>query len=184
MRNRLGKIASLVAFAVLLCGCSPVPADPHAVLEEKAARVDAAAQDLLEALDAAGLPGATAHGSVGACQSEPAPGVDYSAGIGVTVGEDLAAGFDAFVEQLEATGWTETDAYEDVDVDPAKPASRFQRADITADVKTGGFTSGGVEYGADEMAIGITIARDCVRVPDGSYFTEMLDLEKDILPRE
>lgn len=170
--------------ALLFSGCSSVPPDPRAVLEEKAATVDAAAQDLLEALDAAGLNGASARSVVESCQSEPAPGVAYAAGISVTVGENLAAGFDALVEQLDATGWTATDAYDDVDVDPAAPAGRFIRDDITLDVKTGGFSSGGTRYGADEMDLGITIADDCVRVPDGGYIAEVQDLAKEILPRE
>ncbi|MFT4258822.1 hypothetical protein [Microbacterium sp.] len=170
--------------ALILVGCSPVPADPHAVLEEKAASVDAATQDVLESLDAAGLSGASAHGSVDGCQSEPAPGAAYRAGISVTLGEDLVTGFNALVEQLEMTGWADTHTYDDVDIPAETPAGRLTRDDITLDIKTGGSTAGGVQYGADEMDLGITIADDCVRIPDGAYFTKMVDLEKEILPRE
>lgn len=176
------KTASLVVAGVLLSGCSPVPADPRAVLEEKAATVDSAAQDVLEALDTAGLRGASARGDVNVCQSEPAPGASYSATISVTVGEDLAAGFGALVEQLDSAGWTVAD--ESDDADAAAPGGRFRLDDITLDVSTGGGSSGGVRYGADGMELGITIDDDCVRIPDGSYFTKVLDLEKEILPRE
>lgn len=180
----IAKTASLVVAGVLLSGCSPVPADPRAVLEEKAATIDSATQDLLEALDAAGLSDASAGGVIESCQSEPAPGVAYAAGISVTVGEDLAAGFGALVAQLDATGWTATDAYDDVEVDPAAPAGRFVRDDITVDVKTGGSAAGSVQYGADEMDLEITITPDCVRVPEGGYIAKVQDLEKEILPRE
>ncbi|MFK4761021.1 hypothetical protein ACI3KS_08825 [Microbacterium sp. ZW T5_45] len=180
------KIAALgiSVVALLLTGCSAVPADPHAVLEEKAAAVDDAAQDLLESLDAAGYTDAAARGIVDACQSEPAPGASFGAGIGVTVGDDLVSAFDSLSTQLTRAGWTATDDFDDADVDPAAPMGRFVRADITLDVKTGGFTSGGTRYGADEMTLGITIADDCVRMPDGAYFSKMRDLEKTIHPRD
>lgn len=180
------KIAALgiSVVALLLTGCSAVPADPHAVLEEKAAAVDDAAQDLLESLDAAGYPDATARGIVDACQSEPAPGASYRAGIGVTVGEDLVSAFDALVVQLNQEGWTATNVYDDIDLDPAAPAGQFTRGDITVNVETGGSVVGGVHYGADEMTLGITIADDCVRMPDGAYFSKMGDLEKTIHPRD
>ncbi|MFT4156425.1 MAG: hypothetical protein QM630_00625 [Microbacterium sp.] len=169
--------------ALVLVGCSPVPADPRAVLEEKVAKVDAATQDVLEALDAAGLSGASAHGSVDGCQSEPAPGVAYRAGISVTLGDDLVTGFNALVEQLEMTEWIDTHNYDDLDIPAETPAGRFTRDDITLDIKTGGTTAGEIQYGADEMDLGIRIANDCVRIPDGAYFTKMVDLEKEILPR-
>lgn len=77
-----------------------------------------------------------------------------------------------------------TNAYDDVDLDPAAPAGRFTRDDITVDIKTGGSVAGEVHYGADEMTLGITIADDCVRMPDGAYFSKMRDLEKTIHPRD
>lgn len=170
-------------FTFLLSGCSPVPSDPRAVLEQKAAAIDSTTQDLFEMLHDVGLDDASANGSVDACQSQPAPGVSYRAGMGVKVGEDLAPAFKAFTAQLTAKGWEETDAYADVEVDPAKPMGRYAKGDITVDVKTGGFSSGGTQYGADEMQIGITIKDYCVRVPDGGYISKVEDLEKDILPR-
>lgn len=178
------RAAALGVAALLLSGCSPVPADPHAVLEEKAATLDDAAQDLLESLEAAGFPDASARGIVDVCQSEPAPGASYRAGIGVTVGNDLVSAFDALAEQLAKTGWTATDDFDDTEIDPDAPAGRFVRDDITVDVKTGGSIAGGVHYGADEMTLGLTIRNDCVRVPGGGYITEVKDLEKKILPRE
>lgn len=169
--------------ALLLSGCSSVPSDPRAVLEEKAAVIDAAVQDLFEDLAAVGLKDASAGSAVDSCQSEPAPGVSYRAGITVKVGDDLAGGFDALVKQLHSSGWQPTDAYRDVEIDPAKPVGRFARDDITLDVKTGGASIGGNLYGADEMVLGLTIEDDCVRVPDGGYISEVEDLAKDILPR-
>ncbi|WP_309127909.1 hypothetical protein [Microbacterium sp.] len=169
--------------AFLLAACSPVPPNPRMVLEQNAATIDATAQDLLEALNAAGLTDASAHGAIDGCQSEPAPGVAYRAGITVKVGDDLAAGFDALASQLDAAGWQATDAYRDVDIDPAKPIGRYTRDDITLDVKTGGFSVGEEQYGADEMDLGITIEDDCVRVPDSSYISKVEDLAKDIPPR-
>lgn len=184
MRRRLAVVAIVVLFSFLSAGCSPTSSDPRAELEQKAAAIDSATQDLLEALDVAGLHESTARGVVDVCQSEPAPGVSYRSGIGVKVGDDPVAGFDALVNQLDATGWQSTDAYRDVEIDPGAPAGRFTRDDITLDIKTGGAVVGGESQGADEMALGITIADDCVRVPDGGYVTEVKDLEKDILPRE
>lgn len=170
--------------AFLLGGCSAVASDPHALLEEKAATIDAAAQDLLDSLAAAGLSDASAHGVVDSCQSEPAPGAAYRAGISVAVGDDPAGGFDALSAQLDASGWTPTDDLSGSQSDPSTPSGRFTRDDITLDVTTGGFTSGGVRHGADEMTLGITIADGCVRLADGSDFAGVKDLEKEILPRE
>ncbi|GAA3928431.1 hypothetical protein [Microbacterium soli] len=174
-------VVGLLAF--LLGGCSPVPSDPRAVLEGKAATIDAAVQDLFETLAVAGLQDVSAASAVDTCQSEPAPGVSYRAGMTVKAGEDLAGGFDALVRQLDAAGWKSTGAYQDVEIDPARPMGRFVRDDITLDVKTGGASSGGVWYGADEMQLGVTIDDDCVRVPDGGYIGKVEDLAKDILPR-
>lgn len=169
--------------AFLLSGCSPVPSNPRAALEAKAAAIDSATQDVLDSLHAAGLDDATAKGHVDGCQSEPTPGVSYRAGISAKAGSDLAGAFDALVEQLGASGWKPTDAYRDVKIDPAKPMGRFVRDDITLDVATGGASSGGVWYGADEMQLGVTIKDYCVRVPDGGYISKVEDLAKDILPR-
>lgn len=167
--------------ALLLTGCSAVPSDPRAVLEEKAATVDSAVQDLFEALNAAGLPGATAGGVVDACQSEPAPGVSYRAGMGVHVGDEPAAGFKSLADQLAATGWQRTD--DDLGGDENAPMARFSRGDITLDVKTGGVTYAGERQDEDRMTLGVTIKDHCVRVPNGGYITEVKDLAKDILPR-
>lgn len=169
--------------ALLLGGCSATPADPRAELEARAATIDSAAQDVLDSLHAAGVDEATAKGHVDGCQSEPAPGVSYRAGIAAKAGSDLASAFDALVQQLDASGWKPTDAYRDVKIDPAKPMGRFTRDDVTLDVKTGGGSVGGKWYGADEMQLGITIKDGCVRVPDGGYIGQVRDLEKDILPR-
>lgn len=182
--SKATMMGAMGILALLFSGCSASPADPRPALEQKAVTIDTATQDLLEALDAAGLDDATARGVIDACRSEPAPGVSYRAGIGVTVGDDLAAGYDALVEQLQASGWTETDDYDDVDIDPQMPAGRFTRDDVTVDIKTGGATVGETRHGADRMDLGITVADACVDVPDGGYITKVKDLEKEILPRD
>ncbi|WP_353116200.1 hypothetical protein [Microbacterium sp.] len=183
MRKPTTGIGLVALLTVLLAACSPVPPNPRAVLEDKASTIDSAAQDLLEALDAAGLPGGTARGRIDGCQSQPAPGVAYRAGISVPVGDDLAGGFDALVEQLRASGWQPTNAYDGVEIDPAKPMGRFGRGDVTLDVKTGGFKTGTEEHGADGMVLGITTSHDCVRIHDGESFLDFEDMEKDIPPR-
>lgn len=174
-------VVGLLAF--LLSACSPVPSDPRAVLEEKAATVDTAVQDLLDTLETAGFDDVSARGSVDQCQSQPAPGVSYSAGIAVNVGDDPAGGFDALVTELDEAGWKTTDAYRDVKIDPDKPMGRFSRDDITLDVKTGGFSSGGESHQADLMVLSVTVEDPCVRIADGTSFLDFQDLDKDILPR-
>lgn len=170
--------------ALLMSGCSPVPLDPRGALEQKAATIDAAVQDVYDALDSAGLSGATARGSVDVCGSQPAPGVRYGAGMSVKVGDDLARGFDALMEQLTATGWQRTDAYDDVKIDQAKPMGRVSRDDVTLDVKTGGASIGGKQYGTDEMQLGFTLKDPCVRIPDGTSSLDFQDLGRKIFPRE
>ncbi|MFD5224894.1 hypothetical protein ACFWHT_04650 [Microbacterium sp. NPDC058342] len=160
-----------------------MPIDPRGALEQKAATIDAAVQDVYGALDVAGLAEATASGRVDVCGSQPVPGVRYVAGMSVKVGDDLAGGFRALVEQLTATGWQPTDAYDDVKIDPAKPMARFSRDDITLDVKTGGASIGGEQYGGDEMQLGFTLEDPCVRIPDGSSSLDFQDLDRKILPR-
>jgi hypothetical protein len=182
-RISLTTAAGVAIVALLLSGCSPVPADPHAVLEEKAATLDAATQDLLDALHDAGLNDARARGIVDACEGMPDPGVLYRAGIEVKVGDDLAAAYAVLVDQLSATGWDDTDAYDDVAIDPATPAGQFTRDDVRLDVKTGGAKIGGKQYGSEEMQLGLTISQSCVRIPAGVYTSDFQDLEKEILPR-
>lgn len=177
-------IASGGLLALLCAGCSAVPSDPRAVLEENASVIDSAAQDLLEALDAAGLKGTSATGSIGLCQGPPSPGVDYSAAITATVGNDPVGGFNALAEQLDATGWTATDAYADAGIDPSTPAQEYTRGPLVLSVKTGGFSVGGTRYGADAMNLGITLSDHCVRVPDSTDFTELHDLNGEIPPRD
>lgn len=159
-----------------------MPSEPRAVLEQNAATVDAAVQDLLQALDSAGLKDASARGTIGACQSEPAPGVDYRGGVDVKVGDDPAAGLDALARELAAAGWQRSD--DELGGDEQTPRARFTREDIRVDVKTGGFRTGGEVHGADEMTLGITLADGCVRVPDGGYIAQVRDLEKEIRPGE
>jgi hypothetical protein len=183
MRRGIAVAALAGLFTVICAGCSAVPANPRAVLEQKASSIDTAAQDLLDLLRAAGLSTTSARGVIDTCQSEPAPGVSYRAGIAVRLGDDLVTGFGSLVKQLEETGWEETDAYRDVELDPDKPAGRYERGDITLDIKTGGFKMGETPYGADEMDLGITIKNACVRIPDGKSFLDYRDLEKDIQPR-
>lgn len=183
MTRRTAVVVLVGLFAFLSAGCAPTPAGARAALETRATAIDTAAQDLLAALEDAGLEGASAGSTVEVCQSQPVPGVSYQAGISVTIGDDLAGGYDALVEQLDATGWQPTDAYRDVKIDPDKPMGRFAREDITLDVKTGGFSVGETKYGTDAMALGITIKDECVRIPDGTSFIDFKDLEKKFQPR-
>ncbi|MFK4761017.1 hypothetical protein ACI3KS_08805 [Microbacterium sp. ZW T5_45] len=150
------------------------------MIEGKAVTVDAAVEDLLGALEAAGLPDASAGSTIDLCQSEPLPGAAYSAGITVAVGEDLVSAFDGFTAQLTNAGWSMTDDFDSADIDDDAPAARFVRDDITLDVTTGGATVGGVRYGTDQMELSVKIEDDCVRIPDSAYFTDLQDLERDI----
>jgi hypothetical protein len=180
-RSAIMVCVGLLAF--LMSGCSAVPADPRAVLEQKAATIDAAVQDVYASVRGAGLTDATARGGVDVCGSQPLPGVSYGAGMSVKVGADLAGGFDALVEQLEAGGWRPTNAYDDVKIDPAKPMGRFSRDDVTLDVKTGGASIGGKQYGSEEMQLGFTLKDPCVRIPDGASSLDFQDMDGPISPR-
>lgn len=177
---RIAVVATVLVgmLAATITGCSTAAADPRAELESKAAVLDAAAQDVLEAVDAAGHAGATARGSVDVCQSEPAPGVSYGVGGKVKIGDDLHGAFEAVAAQLQEAGWVATGDKPGGE----NPSGRFTREDVTLDVKTGGFSSGGTRYGADEMEFGLRIADPCVRIPDGKSFLDYQDLDKDITP--
>lgn len=169
--------------ALLLAACSPTasPSNPRAVLEKKVETIDSTVQDLFEALDDAGLSGATAMGVVDGCQGAPLPGVSYQAGMGVTVGEQQAESFAAVAKQLEATGWTQTPDV--LDGDEKAPMGRFTRGDITVDVKTGGFTYAGELQDEDRMTFEITANDACVKIPDDMSFVDFQDLSKEIRPR-
>jgi len=184
MRARWKAVAIMGLFTFLLGGCAPTPEGARADLEKKVATIDATTQDLLHVLREAGLKDATARSVVDACEGMPDPGVMYRAGIEVKVGDDLAAAYAALVDRLDATGWDDTDAYDDVKVDPATPAGQFTRDDVRLDVKTGGAKIGSEQYGSDEMQLGLTMSQSCVRVPVGVYASDFQDLEKEILPRE
>lgn len=178
---RLALLTAVVVgvLAASLTGCSSLPADPRAELEHRATVLDAAAQDLLEAVSSAGFSDAKARGAVDVCQSQPVPGVSYTAGAQVKIGDDLRSAFDAVAAQLTATGWQDSGDK----LGGEHPSGRFTRDDVTLDVKTGGFSSGGKSYGADEMELGLRIDDPCVRIPDGGSFVDFQDLDKDILPR-
>lgn len=179
MRIPLMTTVLIGVLAASLVGCAAAPTDARAKLESRAAVLDSAAQDLLEAVGAAGFDDASAHGNIELCQGEPVPGVSYSAGATVKIGDDLHGAFDAVAEQLAATGWQDTGH----PLGGENPSGRFTRDEVTLDVKTGGFSSGGKHYGADEMELGLRIADPCVRIPRDSSFLDFKDLEKDILPR-
>jgi hypothetical protein len=178
---RLALLTAVVVgvLAASLTGCSSVPADPRAELEQRAAVLDAAAQDLLDAVSVAGFANAKARGAVDVCQSQPVPGVSYAASAQVKFGDDLRSAFDAVAAQLKTTGWRDSGHK----LVGEHPSGRFTRDDVTLDVKTGGFSSGGKSYGTDEMELSLRIADPCVRIPDGSSFVDFQDLDKDILPR-
>src|SRR5690606_5787540 len=110
IRMRLALLTAVVVgvLAASLTGCSSVPADPRAELEHRATVLDAAAQDLLEAVSGAGFSDAKARGAVDVCQSQPVPAVSYTAGAQVKIGDDLRSAFDAVAAQLTATGWQDS----------------------------------------------------------------------------
>lgn len=171
-------IAVVGLFTLLSSGCAPTPDGARAELERHADTVNTAAQDVLLAMDAAGLKDASAAGRVEYCGGSLNPGLAYSAGASATVGEDLAGAIDAVTEELRSLGWQHEGQIGD-----DRLSARFTREDVTIDVKAGGAMVGGKAYGEDEMQVGITQADDCVRVPDGVHATDFADLEKDILPR-
>src|SRR5690606_35773126 len=107
---RLALLTAVVVgvLAASLTGCSSVPADPRAELEQRAAVLDAAAQDLLDAVSVAGFANAKARGAVDVCQSQPVPGVSYAASAQVKIGDDLRSAFDAVAAQLKTTGWRDS----------------------------------------------------------------------------
>ncbi|MGB3374242.1 MAG: hypothetical protein WBA87_03785 [Microbacterium sp.] len=179
MKNRWKAVVVVGLFTFLLGGCSPTQQGARVELEQHAAALEAAAQDVLQALDAAGLAGGTAAGHVESCGGSLSPGVSYRAGGSAPVGDDLAADLEGVSQLLEATGWNSAG-----DLGGDSPSGRFTRDDITLDVKTGGFRVGDELHGADEMTFGLRIDDPCVRVPDGVHADEFQDLERNILPRD
>lgn len=174
----MGAIAVMGLFALLFSGCAPTPDGARAELERRAETVNAAAQDVLLAMGAAGLQSASAAGQVKNCGGSLKPGLEYSAGASATVGKDLAGAVDAVTEELQALGWQH-----EGEIGDDRLSARFTRDDVTIDVKAGGAVVGGKAYGEDQMQVGITQADGCVRVPEGVYATDFTDLEKEILPR-
>lgn len=177
--RKTGVIAIVGLLTLLFTGCAPTPDGARAELEHRADTVNTAAQDVLLAMDAAGLHSASAAGRVEYCGGSLKPGLAYSAGASATVGEDLAGAIAAVSEELQLLGWQP-----EGEIGDDRLSARFTRDDVTIDVKAGGAVIGGKAYGEDEMQVGIIQADDCVRVPDGVHATDFADLEKEILPRE
>lgn len=176
----MGAIVAVGLFTALFTGCAPTPDGARAELERRAETVDTAAQDVLTAMDAAGLSDASAAGRIESCGgSLTGWGVAYSAGATATAGDDLAGAVGSVTEQLQALGWRHEGEIGD---DPL--SARFTRDDVTIDVKAGGAVVGGTAYGEDQIQVGITQADDCVRVPDGVDDSDFPELAKEILPRE
>lgn len=178
MRHRTRAVIIMGLFTLLFAGCSPTLDSARAQLEMRAADMDTAGQDVLQAADAAGFPDATAKGRIESCGGSLKPGMAYRVGGTVPVGDDLAGAVAAISDQLRSIGWNHEGT---IGEDPL--SSRFTRDDIMIDLKAGGASVGGTKYGADEMQIGITQANPCVRVPESTYTDEFQDFEKDILPR-
>lgn len=175
----MGGIAVVGLLTLLFTGCAPTPSGAREELERRADTLNTAAQDVLLAMDAAGLQGASAAGRVEYCGGSLKPGLAYSAGASATVvGEDLAGAIDAMTEELQSLGWRH-----EGEIGDDRMSARFTRDDVTIDVKAGGAVIGGKAYGEDEMQVGITHADACVHVPDGVHDTDFADLEKEILPR-
>lgn len=167
-------VAALAVLLVLLLvmnrgisGATPSEATANSELEQRAESMDALAEELLQVVGDAGLKPLTAHGRI-----EESGGMEgvryclrYRVGIKVATNTTDAADFSALDKQLLATGWEHSDAV--MSKDPEHPGARFLRDGVELDVTTGGFTSGGTRYGADEIAM--TVKRnddDCVYVPD------------------
>ena len=178
MRPRPTAAVLLGALTLLLAACSSPSADPAADLRRQAASIDAAAQEVLTALQSAGFTEASARGIVDACQSEPAPGVAYRVGVTAKIGDAPEDAFETLLGELDANGWQQKGE----DAGAADMPARFTRDDLMLDIKSGGFTVGDTAYGADELALGITHVDGCVRVPDGGYISKVRDLEKQITP--
>lgn len=179
MRRLMGAIATMGLFTLLFTGCAPTPDDARSALESRADTLNTAAQDVLLAMDAAGLQGASAVGRVEHCGGSLNPGLAYRASVSATSGADPAEAIGAVTEELQALGWQH-----EGEIGDDRLSARFTRDDVTIDVKAGGAVIGGKTYGEDEMQVGITQADDCVRVPDGVHETDFADLENEILPRE
>ena len=105
MRPRPTAAVLLGALTLLLAACSSPSADPAADLRRQAASIDAAAQEVLTALQSAGFTEASARGIVDACQSEPAPGVAYRAGVTAKIGDAPEDAFETLLGELDANGW-------------------------------------------------------------------------------
>ncbi|MFK4852824.1 hypothetical protein ACI3KT_14405 [Microbacterium sp. ZW T6_19] len=176
----LTKTAALAALSLLLTACSATHDGARAELDKHAAVVDDAAQDVLQALDAADLSDAGVAGYLEQCGgSLTGWGVAYHAGGSAKVGEDRQAAVEDVAAELESLGW----AHEG-EIGGDDPSARLTRDDLTIDLKTGGFTVGATRYGADELEIGIRQSNACVETPEGEYKTDYAEFEREILPRE
>lgn len=171
-------IASLAAVAVLtlvlllmldrgFAGATSSEASANAELERRAERMDVAVQEVLDVVDAAGMETIAARGRVeeSGGMSGTRYCLQYRAGITVATLTTDAEDFVALEAQFLASGWTRSNVAMSDSAD--HPGARFERDGIEVDVLTGGFTSGGVRYGADEVAMSVQRnGEDCVYVPD------------------
>lgn len=66
--------------------------------------VDSTAQDLLEALTAAGLTPVRAYSVIDQCQGPPLPGLSYAAGITAKLETDPVGDFERVASELEGSG--------------------------------------------------------------------------------
>lgn len=180
VRGIVTGAAGLTVLALALTACSPTHDGAHAELEKHAAVVDDAAQDVLQALDAAALRDAGVAGYLEQCGgSLTGWGVAYHAGGSAAVGEDRRAAVEEVATALQSLGW----AHEG-ELGGDDPSARLTRDDITIDLKTGGFTVGTTRYGADELEIGILQSSPCVKTPEGEHKADYAEFEREILPRE
>lgn len=178
--SSIAKASGLAVLALLLSACSPTHDGAHAELERHAAAVDDAAQDVLQAVDAADLRGGGVAGYLEQCGgSLTGWGLAYHAGGSAVVGEERRSAVEKVSAELQSLGW----AYEG-EIDDDSPSARLTRDDITIHLKTGGFAVGATRYGADELEIGIRQLSACVKTPEGEYKTDYAEFEREILPRE
>lgn len=163
-------LLTLVLLLVLdrgFAGATSSDTSANAELELRAERMDTTVQEVLDVVDAAGLETIAARGRV-----EESGGMSgtryclhYQASITVATHTTDTEDFAALEAQFLASGWTRSDVTMSDSAD--HPGARFQRDDIEVDVLTGGFTSGGTRYGAEEIAMSVQRNdEDCVYVPD------------------
>ena len=180
MNIRIAAAAALALVTLVISGCSGAPDDPRAAIEEKAATIDDAAQDVLTALTTAGLAEASATGRLEQCGgSLTGWGAEYHAGASAKVGESMQAAVDQVTAELKSLGWDHVG-----DLGGDFPTARLERGDVTIDLSTGGFTVGATRYHEDDLSVSIWPFSACVKLPEGKTVSDYAEFERSIPPRD